>query len=163
LLDAILEKDVSLQELEDTNEQLECRLSTFINSGMDEQDIEDVNKFKSMSNTISHNLKSQVSKRRSPHFLFLIILIASSTHTSESDTWGRLQLVEKFELYQLRLGQAERSSANSQITAAHLQKTITKMTQYLTNIGLSMDEIVKACETGVLRFGSLNTDIFKFD
>ena len=45
----------------------------------------------------------------------------------------------------------------------NLQKSINKVAGYLSNIGLSIDEIKEAWSTGVIKFGKINTDIFKIE
>ena len=66
------------------------------------------------------------------------------------------EVYDKLVFYQQRWTIAEKNWIN-------LQKSINKLAGYLSNIGLSIDDIKEAWSTGILKFGKLNTDIFKIE
>ena len=44
-----------------------------------------------------------------------------------------------------------------------LQKSMNKISGYLTNIGLTIEDLKEAWSTGVIKFGKINTNIFKIE
>uniref|UniRef100_A0A7S3JE08 Uncharacterized protein n=1 Tax=Euplotes harpa TaxID=151035 RepID=A0A7S3JE08_9SPIT len=57
LFDAILEKDVRIQEIEEHNENLDSRISLFNKLGIDIKSVDEINEITTTNNALKSNLK----------------------------------------------------------------------------------------------------------